>query len=98
MDFPHDDSFMGQAIRQVLAGKKGKLDAVHPMLFASMYSANRYDAGAILRYWYEPKSVANVSCFRVRKGQNIVLDRYSEANYGHQACKFANEKDREWVC
>ena len=47
---------------------------VNPLLFASLYAENRHDVAPILNYW-------------LKRGCNVVLDRYVEANFGHQACK-----------
>ena len=57
-------------------GKSGGIAAlrsqVNPLLFASLYAENRYDVAPILRCW-------------LRRGDNVLLDRYVEANFGHQA-------------
>lgn len=47
---------------------------MNPLLFASLYAQNRFDVSPILRHW-------------LRSGCNVILDRYVEANYGHQASK-----------
>jgi thymidylate kinase len=54
------------------------------MLFAGLYATNRFDTAPVLRHW-------------VRKGQNIVLDRYMESNWGYQACRFAAGPERDEV-
>ena len=74
MDFPHDSAMHGKLIRELLTGAKGDIKAVNPLLFASLYAQNRWDVAPILHEW-------------VRRGYNVVLDRYVEANFGHQASK-----------
>jgi dTMP kinase len=74
LDYPHDAAQHGQLIRTLLSGAKGDLKALNPLLFASLYAENRHDTGPLLRAW-------------LRRGDNVVLDRYVEANFGHQASK-----------
>tara|TARA_B110001452_G_scaffold249905_1_gene237767 strand:- start:4158 stop:5246 length:1089 start_codon:yes stop_codon:yes gene_type:complete len=74
MDFPHDAAMHGKLIRELLSGSMGDIKAVNPLLFASLYAENRFDVGPILRCW-------------LRRGCNVILDRYMEANFGHQASK-----------
>ena len=74
LDFPHDAAMHGKLIREVLSGAKGGIKQVNPLLFASLYAQNRYDVAPILRVW-------------LRQGCNVILDRYMEANFGHQASK-----------
>ena len=47
---------------------------VNPLLFASLYAENRADTAPLLKAW-------------LKKGHNVILDRYVEANFGHQASK-----------
>eukprot|EP00320_Phaeocystis_rex_P019098 CAMPEP_0119061082 /NCGR_PEP_ID=MMETSP1178-20130426/4932_1 /TAXON_ID=33656 /ORGANISM="unid sp, Strain CCMP2000" /LENGTH=366 /DNA_ID=CAMNT_0007042251 /DNA_START=32 /DNA_END=1132 /DNA_ORIENTATION=- len=74
MDFPHDAAMHGKLIREILSGAKGGIKQVNPLLFASLYAENRHDVAPILRAW-------------LRQGCNVILDRYMEANFGHQASK-----------
>ena len=74
MDFPHDSAMHGKLIRTLLSGAMGDIKSVNPLLFASLYAQNRFDVSPILRHW-------------ICRGVNVVLDRYVEANYGHQASK-----------
>jgi thymidylate kinase len=50
----------------------GDIKSVNPLLFASLYAQNRFDVTPLLRFW-------------IRRGDNVILDRYVEANFGHQA-------------
>jgi len=81
LDFPHDSAFCGKLIRKVLRGDCGNMREVDPLLFASLYGMNRFDFQSTLRYW-------------LRRGHIVVLDRYVEANYGHQASKLKEDTDR----
>ena len=74
MDFPQDGAMHGKLIRTLLSGAMGDISQVNPLLFASLYAQNRYDVSPILLHW-------------IRRGNNVILDRYVEANYGHQASK-----------
>lgn len=72
IDFPHDDAMHGTLIRTLLSGAMGDIKTVNPLLFASLYAQNRYDLTPTLSYW-------------LKRGDNVILDRYVEANFGHQA-------------
>lgn len=74
MDFPHDSALHGRLIRSLLAGEHGSIGEVNPLLFASLYAQNRHSVAPVLRHW-------------LARGANVVLDRYMEANFGHQASK-----------
>lgn len=78
MDFPHDAALHGKLIRRVLAGDFGDMNDVNPLLFSSLYAQNRHAVRPVLQWW-------------VDRGVNIVLDRYVEANFGHQACKLPED-------
>uniref|UniRef100_A0A7S1HXY7 dTMP kinase n=1 Tax=Eutreptiella gymnastica TaxID=73025 RepID=A0A7S1HXY7_9EUGL len=81
LDFPHDHAMYGALIREVLSGKFGKISEVNPLLFASIYAFNRLDTLPRLRYW-------------LKRGKNVILDRYSSANWGHQASKYDSDEER----
>ena len=74
LDYPHDSALNGKLIRTLLSGAKGDLKSVNPLLFASLYAQNRADTAPLLNHW-------------LSRGVNVVLDRYVEANFGHQASK-----------
>ena len=74
LDYPHDTAQHGRLIRSLLSGAKGDIKAINPLLFASLYAENRADTAPLLNAW-------------LRRGDNVVLDRYVEANFGHQASK-----------
>jgi len=74
LDYPHDAALHGKLIRTLLSGAKGDIKALNPLLFASLYAQNRADTAPLLSAW-------------LRRGHNVILDRYVEANFGHQASK-----------
>jgi len=74
LDYPHDMALHGKLIRTLLSGAKGDIKAVNPLLFASLYAQNRADTAPVLNAW-------------LKRGHNVILDRYVEANFGHQASK-----------
>eukprot|EP00906_Rhabdomonas_costata_P035210 RCo049479 len=84
LDFPHDRARHGDTIREVLSGKYGKISDLNPMLFSTLYAFNRHDTLPRLKYW-------------LRRGKVVVLDRYSSANWGHQASKFESDEERHRV-
>ena len=82
IDFPHDAAGYGKIIRKILSGKHGSIGEVSPLLFATVYSMNRDDVRPLLKWW-------------LRRGKNVVLDRYMESSFGHQAAKLENEEEKE---
>eukprot|EP01065_Artemidia_motanka_P029993 TRINITY_DN3602_c0_g1_i1.p1 TRINITY_DN3602_c0_g1~~TRINITY_DN3602_c0_g1_i1.p1 ORF type:complete len:379 (+),score=116.27 TRINITY_DN3602_c0_g1_i1:50-1138(+) len=78
MDFPNDGSKYGKEIRTILTGKYGSISQVSPLLFSTLYSMNRHDVKPVLQHW-------------LRRGYNVVLDRWMESNYGHQAAKLEGD-------
>ena len=79
LDYPHDTALHGKLIRTLLSGAKGDIKSVNPLLFASLYAQNRADTAPLLRAW-------------LKRGYNVVLDRYVEANFGHQASKLPSDE------
>ena len=79
LDYPHDAALHGKLIRTLLSGAKGDIKALNPLLFASLYAVNRADTAPLLNAW-------------LKKGHNVILDRYVEANFGHQASKLPKEE------
>jgi thymidylate kinase len=82
IDFPHDRAQYGVLIRQILAGHKGSLRDVSPLVFATLYGVNRHDCGPLIHLW-------------LLRGAIVVLDRWTTANYGHQASKLKSKEERE---
>jgi dTMP kinase len=84
LDFPHDAGHCGDVIRILLSGKIGGLREVNPLLFAALYSMNRYDKLPWIKYW-------------LQRGVHVVMDRYMSANFGHQASKYSTTEERNQV-
>jgi len=78
IDFPHDAAMHGKLIRTLLSGAMGDIKSVNPLLFASLYAQNRYDVTPLLSFW-------------LARGDNVILDRYVEANFGHQVRSWPTE-------
>jgi len=76
LDYPHDTAQHGKLIRTLLSGAKGDISQINPLLFASLYAENRADTAPLLNAW-------------LKRGHNVILDRYVEANFGHQASKLS---------
>ena len=81
LDFPHDAAYMGVLIREVLSGQRGNIRAVSPLIFGALYGVNRHATLPWLSWW-------------LRKGRNVILDRYMSANFGHQASKYDTDEER----
>ena len=79
LDYPHDTALHGKLIRTLLSGAKGDIKSVNPLLFASLYAQNRADTAPLLSAW-------------LKRGHNVILDRYVEANFGHQASKLPSDE------
>jgi dTMP kinase len=79
LDYPHDTALHGKLIRTLLSGAKGDIKSVNPLLFASLYAQNRADTAPLLNAW-------------LKRGHNVILDRYVEANFGHQASKLPSDE------
>lgn len=79
--FPNDETFLGPEIRALLSGRKGGMKQIDPRAFSVLYSVNRFALKPVLDHW-------------LRKGNNVVLDRYMEANFGHQASKLDAGQER----
>lgn len=82
IDFPHDAARYGVLIREALAGHKGDLRAVSPLVFGSLYGLNRHDLKPWIDHW-------------LQRGTHIIFDRWMTANYGHQASKFKTDEERD---
>lgn len=84
IDFPHDAARYGVLIREGLAGHKGPLKDISPLVFASLYGLNRHDTKPFIDHW-------------LLHGYVIVFDRWTTANYGHQASKFKTDEERSYA-
>lgn len=81
--FPRYDSpVYGELISEFLRGEFGENDRVHPKLVALLYAEDRHAAAPQLH-----------EC--LKKGCNVLLDRYVYSNIAYQCAKVRNERDRE---
>ena len=82
VDYPHDAARYGVLIREVLKGHKGPLKEVSPLVFGALYGLNRHDHKSEIDNW-------------LLHGYVLVFDRWTTANYGHQASKFKTNEERD---
>lgn len=80
--FPDYESPFGRIVTMHLKGELGSLDEVTPEAASLLYAADRYQK----RTKIEAK---------LCEGKILVIDRYSQASYGHQAGKFNEATQRE---
>ncbi|HII14689.1 MAG TPA: hypothetical protein HA362_00080 [Nanoarchaeota archaeon] len=81
MSFPQYGKFWGKVIKAYLRGEFGTLEEIDPHDASMLYALDRLEAKPLLLKW-------------LREGNNIILDRYLESNYAHQAGKYKG-KERE---
>ncbi len=85
MSFPQYDKFWGKVIKAYLKGEFGTLEQVDPHDASMLYAMDRLEAKEQLLRW-------------LREGNNIILDRYLESNYAHQAGKYkGNARERMFL-
>ncbi|MBU2638256.1 MAG: hypothetical protein KJ955_04745 [Nanoarchaeota archaeon] len=77
--FPQYDKFWGKVIKAYLKGEFGSLNEIDPKDASMLYALDRVEAKEQLLKW-------------LREGNNIILDRYVESNYAHQAGKYKGEQ------
>ena len=81
LDFPAYDTPSGKLITKYLKGDFGPLDKVSPYYATLLYSLDRYQ-------FAEENEKA------LQDGYNLISNRYTQSNIGHQASKF-DGKDRK---
>ncbi|MDI6738235.1 MAG: AAA family ATPase [Nanoarchaeota archaeon] len=81
ISFPQYGKFWGKVIKAYLNGEFGTLEQVDPHDASMLFAMDRLEAKPQLLKW-------------MREGNNIILDRYLESNYAHQAGKYKG-KERE---
>jgi len=79
--FPDYESPFGKLVAMHLKGELGSLDEVTPEAASLLYAADRYQKKAEIEA-------------KIREGKTLVIDRYSQASYGHQAGKFGEAEQR----
>lgn len=80
--FPqHDHDFFGVLIDKYLNNDFGMATKVDYRLASVLYAGDRFEAKRKIMRWLE-------------NGLTVVLDRYTESNFGHQAGKIQDKKQR----
>ena len=75
LHFPRTDTpFFGELIARFLRGEFGSLNDVDPYLVAMLYAGDRKDASTIITDW-------------LKKGNIVILDRYTYSNIAYQCAK-----------
>ena len=83
LHFPRTDTpYFGELIARFLRGEFGSLNEVNPWLVAMIYAGDRKDASDIIDGW-------------LKKGNIILLDRYTYSNIAYQCAKTKDLKERD---
>lgn len=82
VSFPRYDSFFGGLVGKYLAGEFGSMEELPPEFCALLFSLDRYHFKAQLEKF-------------LAEGKIVVCDRYSPANFAHQAAKFFDKKPQD---
>lgn len=83
MSFPrYGETFFGDLLKELLAGKYGNFVDLDPHLASIPYAADRWSSGELIRSTIE-------------NGGYVICDRYASANQIHQGGKFENENERK---
>ena len=86
--FPNYAEPFGKLVTKYLQGELGSLEDVTPEAASLLYAADRYQKKAEIQA-------------KLKEGKTLVIDRYSQASYGHQAGKFGGAEQRvefvEWL-
>jgi dTMP kinase len=83
LHFPRTESpYFGELIARFLRGEFGSLDEVNPYLVAMLYAGDRKDASDKITNW-------------LKKGEIVLLDRYTYSNIAYQCAKLDNKKEQD---
>jgi dTMP kinase len=75
LHFPRTDSpYFGELIARFLRGEFGTINEVDPYLVAMLYAGDRKDASEMITGW-------------LKKGNIVILDRYTYSNIAYQCAK-----------
>ncbi len=81
--FPRTDApYFGELIARFLRGEFGSLNEVDPWLVAMLYAGDRKDASDIINGW-------------LKKGNIVLLDRYTYSNIAYQCAKIDDSRGRD---
>lgn len=89
LHFPRTEApFFGELIARFLRGEFGSINKVDPYLVAMLYAGDRKDASATISTW-------------LKKGNIVILDRYTYSNIAYQCAKMpdaSKEKElKKWI-
>jgi dTMP kinase len=89
LHFPRTNApYFGELIARFLRGEFGSLSEVDPWLVAMLYAGDRKDASETIAGW-------------LKKGNYVLLDRYTYSNIAYQCAKIEDtgERDRlmKWI-
>lgn len=80
LDFPqYENNFFGKLIGECLVGDHGDFVKTDPHIASVLYAADRFESKKKIEDW-------------LKKGYNVVLDRYVSANQIHQGGKIEDAK------
>lgn len=85
VDFPqYEDTLFGREVGKMLSGEYGPIENIHPAVASVLYAADRWKAA--------PKiGVA------LRKGVDVVANRYTLSNMAHQSARLPEERRMEFI-
>jgi dTMP kinase len=89
LHFPRTDSpYFGELIARFLRGEFGSINDVDPYLVAMLYAGDRKDASEMISGW-------------LKKGNIVILDRYTYSNIAYQCAKLHDSKEQaelmKWI-
>jgi dTMP kinase len=85
LSFPrYEATLFGRAVGEVLDGRFGSLDAVHPFFAALLFAGDRLESRELLQSTIEASDV-------------VVLDRYVASNIAHQGAKREGDERAELI-
>ncbi len=80
LHFPRTDTpYFGELIARFLRGEFGSINDVDPYLVAMLYAGDRKDASEMIASW-------------LKKGNMVILDRYTYSNIAYQCAKLSDSK------
>lgn len=83
LHFPRTDApYFGELIARFLRGEFGSLNEVDPWLVAMLYAGDRKDASELISGW-------------LKKGNMVLLDRYTYSNIAYQCAKLRDPEEQK---
>jgi dTMP kinase len=83
LHFPRTDTpYFGELIARFLRGEFGSINEVDPYLVAMLYAGDRKDASDLIKSW-------------LKKGNIVILDRYTYSNIAYQCAKLPDSNKQE---